>query len=107
MVIAPVSAPRSPVMMRKRVDLPAPLRPTRPAFVPAGSETLAWSRRRRPAMRAEISLIVIMPGVLAESRDQRKSLKRSLSARRPAPAGAGSIGQHAARYGHWPAAARP
>jgi hypothetical protein len=54
------------------VDLPAPLRPTSPAFVPDGSETLAWSRRRRPAMRAEMSEIVIMRAVLAESRRQGK-----------------------------------
>ncbi|CUW85425.1 hypothetical protein AGR2A_Cc100148 [Agrobacterium genomosp. 2 str. CFBP 5494] len=60
MVTEPPSAARSPVMMRKRVDLPAPLRPTRPAFTPAGSVTLAWSRSRRPAMRAERSVIVIM-----------------------------------------------
>jgi len=40
--------------------------------VPDGSETLAWSRRRRPAMRAEMSEIVIMRAVLAESRRQGK-----------------------------------
>jgi hypothetical protein len=70
----PVSAPRSPGMILKSVDLPAPFRPTRPAFVPAGSVTLALSRRRRPAMRAEMSVIVIMRGVLAESRDQGKTV---------------------------------
>ena len=59
----PASDARSPVMMRNSVDLPVPLRPTSPAFVPLGSDTEALSRRRRPAMRAERPEIVIMPGL--------------------------------------------
>jgi hypothetical protein len=50
----PASAASSPVMTRNSVDLPAPLRPTSPAFVPAGSVTLKRCRGADgPAMRAE------------------------------------------------------
>ena len=49
----PVSAASSPVMTLNSVDLPAPLRPTRPTLLPAGSDRLALSMRRRPATRAE------------------------------------------------------
>ena len=63
--IEPVSATMSPVMARNSVVLPAPLRPTRPAFVPAGKVSEAWSRSRRPAMRSERSLMISMAGAFA------------------------------------------
>ena len=53
--------------MRNNVDLPAPLRPTNPTLAPSGIDTVAFSMSRRPAMRAEISLSVIMPALLADA----------------------------------------
>ncbi len=66
-----VSDERSPVIALNSVVLPVPLRPTSPAFVPAGSVSEAWSRRRRPAMRSERSLMISMPGLFAP--DPRQS----------------------------------
>ena len=45
---SPVSAARSPVMARNSVVLPAPLRPTRPALVPAGSVSAGVVEEQAP-----------------------------------------------------------
>ena len=47
----PLSGPTSPEIRRKRVVLPAPLAPTRPALAPSGSATVAWSISRRWPIR--------------------------------------------------------
>jgi hypothetical protein len=39
------------------VDLPTPLRPTSPTFEPGGSETPAFSKKRRPQASKVRSLI--------------------------------------------------
>jgi hypothetical protein len=63
----------SPVIALNSVVLPVPLRPTSPAFVPAGRVSEAWSRSRRPAIRSERSLIISMGGVLAETAAEGKA----------------------------------
>ena len=60
----PDSGASSPETIRKSVDLPAPLRPTSPALVPAGSVSEALSIRSRPAMRAERFEMVSMGRLL-------------------------------------------
>ncbi len=47
-MISPEPALSSPLIRRKRVVLPAPLRPTRPTFAPTGSAAEAESKKRRP-----------------------------------------------------------
>ena len=82
-LIEPVSDGKSPVMALNSVVLPVPLRPTRPALVPAGKVSEAWSRSRRPAMRSERSLMISMAGLL----HGRSALRKALRARWPHKSG--------------------
>jgi len=56
----PVSGPYSPVMSFRSVDLPVPLRPTKPVLCPGGTAAVQWSRRRRPSIRKVRSLMCNM-----------------------------------------------
>src|SRR6185295_1109150 len=47
-LISPPSGVRSPRISRNSVDLPTPLRPTRPTLAPTGSDTDAPSKNFRP-----------------------------------------------------------
>jgi hypothetical protein len=49
--IEPPSGAMSPRIRRSRVDLPVPLRPTRPTRWPAGIAAVARSKSSRPATR--------------------------------------------------------
>ncbi len=53
------------VMSLNKVDLPTPLRPTRPTLAPAGIATLAPSKKRRPQASKTRFSIRSMPGFQA------------------------------------------
>ena len=56
----PVSVGSSPRIAWNSVDLPTPLRPTKPTRAPGTICTVLWSIRSRPAMRTEISVMESM-----------------------------------------------
>ena len=55
--ISPPSGDSSPRISLNSVDLPMPLRPTRPTLAPTGSDTLAESKKRRfQALKTRLSI---------------------------------------------------
>ena len=59
-VIIPVSVGNSPRIALNRVDLPTPLRPTKPTRAPGTIWAEPWSIRSRPAIRTDIPVIESM-----------------------------------------------
>ena len=56
----PVSVGSSPRIAANSVDLPTPLRPTKPTRAPGTICAELWSIRSRPAIRTEMSVIESM-----------------------------------------------
>ena len=78
--IVPVSTGSSPRIALNSVDLPAPLRPTRPTRAPGGICAEPWSIRSRPAIRTEMSVIESMRGFSPRCRGKRNPYFRRLAA---------------------------
>src|SRR5215212_6408233 len=76
----PSSASSSPVIMRKRVDLPAPFGPTRPAFSPG----LSWNEASTKRTCFPYCLLTLLKEIMRGGQQDRRAMCSETLAEEPA-----------------------